>query len=170
MAFDAIRGEAGTRVVREPGGVELVVVAVDAIVAHAGERQRIVSDVAVHAAEVAVRADERESVLLMQLRDIIHQPGPRCVAPGAVITDGHRMNIGVAGDAIRWHRCIEHQGTMTGPAIHLRMHTHQRERRGIMVEDQGIAHCHPAIRNVAGRAVDLEGSTMRRLTYRPSGE
>ena len=160
VAFDAIGGEAGTRMVREPGSVEFVDVAVDTIVPDASERQRIVSHMAIHTAEVAVRADEREAVLLVQLGDIIHQPGPWGVASRAVVAHGHRVNIGVARDAVRWGGRVEHHRTMAGAAIHLGMDAYQREPRTVVIKAERIAHHDPAIRNMAGRAVDLEGRTV----------
>ena len=101
MALDTIRGETGTHVVRGCRGVVLVDMAVDAIVPHTCKGQRIVGRMTIHTAHVAVRPDERETVLLMQFRNIIHQPGPRRVASCTVIANGHGMNIRVAGNAIR---------------------------------------------------------------------
>ncbi len=142
---------------------------VDAIVPHTCERQRIVGEVAVHTAQVAMCSGKREPVLFMQLRDIIHQPGPGGVASGAVVADGHRVNIGMAGDAIRRDRRIEQHGAVAGLAIHLRVHANQRKRCGIMIEAQRIAHHDPAIRNVASCTVDLEVGSVRRLAERQIG-
>lgn len=113
MAFDTIRGETGTHVVRGCRGVVFVHVAVDTIVPHTCEGQRIVGRVTIHTARVAMCTDERETILLVQFGDIIHQPGPRCVTTGAVIANGHGMNIRMAGNAIRRYRCIEYHGSVT---------------------------------------------------------
>ncbi len=94
---------------------------IDAIVPHACERKCVVGDVTIHTTQVAVRPDEREPVLLMQLRDIVHQPRAGRMASGTVVTNGHRVNIGMAGDAIRWDRGVEKHGAMTRLAIHLCM-------------------------------------------------
>lgn len=117
VALDAVRGEPGPGMVRRTGRHELITVAIDAIVAEAVEGERVVRDVAVNTAQVAVDADERESILLVQLGDAIYEPGARRMAARAVIAHGHGMHIGMAADAIGGDWRIEPDRCMARTAV-----------------------------------------------------
>ena len=96
VALRTIRGKAGGHVVRVPGRGVIALMAVDAVIPHALEGERVVGLVAIHAAEVSVHTDQGEAVLFMQLGNGIHQPCLRGVASGAVIPHRHGMHVGVA--------------------------------------------------------------------------
>ena len=68
---------------------------IDAIVPYSQESQGIVSGMAIHTTHIAMNPNQREAVLFMQFRYVIHQPGSRGVATRTIITQGHRMYIGV---------------------------------------------------------------------------
>lgn len=143
-----------------------------------------------------MRTDEREPVLLVQLRDVIHDPIHRGMTTRTIISYAHSMHIDVTGSAI--HGCrIEDQGGVTRLAIHFRVSTFQREFRGVVLEDH--CRCHsihqrllhsrlalvlqdggfgldpdercvvPTRRAVALGAIDGEVLAMRRLRRQPRG-
>lgn len=151
---------------------------------------------AIGAAQVSMRTDQRESILLVQFRDRVHDPIHRGMTARAIIAHAHPMHVGVARCAI--HGCrIEDQGGVARLAIHFRVSTFQREFRGVVLED----HCrcrgihqrllHPRLalvlqdgsfgldpdercvvptrRAVALGAIDGEVLSMRRLGRQPRG-
>lgn len=105
-------------------------------------------------------ASQSETVLLVQFRDVVHQPCSGCVAPRAIIAHRHRMHIGMAGNAVGRDRGVELHRTVAGTAIHLGMDPLQWKSSAIMVEAQRIAHHDPTIGNMACRTIDPEGIPM----------
>ena len=116
--------------------------------------------VAIHATEVAMRADQRETVLLVQFGDLIHQPCLRSMATCAVVAHGHGMHIAMARNAIRGGLHIEADRCVARPAVDARMHPDQRHSGAVMAEAQGGLHRRPTIRKVTSGAIDLEHLTV----------
>ena len=100
--------------VRVLGRGVVALMAVDAVVPHALERECVVGLVAIHAAQVAMHTDQGEPVLFMQLGDGIHQPRIRRVASCAIIPYCHGMNVGVARNALRSGPGLEDQRRVAG--------------------------------------------------------
>lgn len=161
MALVAIGGEAGGDVVRLPGRRVLVPVTIDALIADPLERQGVLRNVTIHTTGREMRTKERESVLFVQFRDIIHQPGLLRMAACTIVAHRHGMHIRVARHTIRRRFHIEIQGYVTGPAIDRDVLSGQGKSRSAMVELQRVAQDVPGLRHVAGRTIDCERRAMR---------
>ena len=108
-------------------GIVVLVTAVT-IVAHPIELQGVTCSVAVRTGQVTVRTNKCESVLLMQIRYVVHDPIHGCVTASAIIANACGMNVSMAGRT--GHGCcIEDQSSMARLAIHLRMGSFQRKIR-----------------------------------------
>ena len=164
VTVHAILRETGTRMVRVLRSHIVGLVAIDTVVPEPCESERVVGHMTVHAAQIVMRADQRETVLLVQFRDIIHQPGPWCVTSRTIIAYGHRVHVGVASHTISRNRRIESQRTVAGAAINFSVQTDQRKCCGIVIETQWLPHRRPIGRYMARRAIDHEALTVRRLT------
>ena len=81
----------------------------------------------------------------------------------AIITQGHLMHIGMAGDARGADRLIEHERSVTGAAIDATMHAHEGHGGAVVIERDRIDERGPTVRNVARRAVHLQGVSVRGL-------
>ena len=119
--------------VRVLGRRVVVLVAVDAVIPHALEREQIVGLVAIHTAQVAVRAYQGEPVLFVQFGNGIDQPSVRGVASGAIIPNRHGMHVGVARNAFRCGPGLENERRVAGLAIHGLVLTFQGKRGAVMV-------------------------------------
>lgn len=126
--------------VRNPGSHEVGLMAIDTIISHSCKGKRIISGMAIDAAQVAMDPDQGEPVLFVQFRNVIHQPGVRCVASHAIITNGHRMHIDMARKTIRRNGFIESHGSMTRSTIQYDMLSDQRKSGTVMVKDHRIGH------------------------------
>ena len=165
MAFGAVLRVPRSLVVGVLGGPEILRVAVEAVVAQPVEAQLGFALVAVEAVCRGVGAQQGETVVLVQLGDIVHQPVGGIVAAGAVLPRGLLMHVGVAGYAFRIG-LVEHQGLVAGLAVHGFVAPFQTEEGLPMVEDHVLAHALPPVGHVAIPAVDLHGGTVRRLSER----
>lgn len=67
-----------------------------------------------------MRSYESESILLMQILDVVHDPIHGGMAASAVVAHTCRVNVRMAGRTIHG-RSIEDEGSMARLAIHLRM-------------------------------------------------
>ena len=72
--------------------------AVDTVVTDAVEPEGRFGNMAFKAGSCCVHAEQWETVVLMELGDVVHEPVLSRVAAGAVVSDGHLVYIGVAGD------------------------------------------------------------------------
>ena len=160
MAFTAVHGEPRSRMVRRLGGHEIGAVAVDAIIPQSCESEGVVRAVAIHTTQVAVNADQRETVLFVQFGDLVHQPCTRRMATGAVIAHGHGVYIHVARNAIRCELLVESHRTVARLAVDARMYPDQGQSGAVMVETQRVLHGRPTIRKVTSGAIDLERLTV----------
>ncbi len=108
----------------------------EAIVADTVELQGVACGVTIGTAQVAVRTRQRKAVLLVQLRDVVHDPIHRGMAAHAVTSYAHPVHVRVARCAIHGRR-VEDQRRMARLAIHFGMGPLQREVRGVVLEDHG---------------------------------
>lgn len=159
--------------------------AIDTIISNPVKLQFRCRFMAVGTSGVSVGAHQRKTIVLVQLSNIVHQPILRIMASCAVCSDSLIVHIGMAGNTVlaRFRkdqgfmaRSAVHPGVLTGkgkigcivvkfrsipsdlPTRHLR---YFRLRR--FVEFPGIKRNFPSVRRMAGSAVDLEISTVRRL-------
>ena len=124
MAIHTVGGKAGGRVIGMGRCHKIVVVATDAIVSDPFKPQRRFGFVAIHTIGLGMGADQREAVVLMQLRNSVHQPVRGGMAPEAIVPDGLLVYIGMAGNTLR-AGIGKNQGRVTTPAIHLLVLTFQ---------------------------------------------
>ena len=184
VAFCAIGGKTGVFVVGVSGGGKIREVAIDTIISDPLEAQGGFRFMAVGTSGRGMCANERESVILMQLGNIVHQPIFRIVAAGAVISDRSVVHIGVAGNTSGFG-VRKNQRFMAGPAIHPNMLPGKGEIGFGVAELGGIPADLPAGgfgkyrtaavplvigyfptgRRMAVGAIDLELGAVRRLRY-----
>lgn len=130
---------------------------------------------------------QRESIVLVQLSYIIHQPIVGGMAAGTIRTDGAAVHILMAGNTT----CLglrKNERFMAGPAIGLGMLTFELKIGFVVVKRHGIPADLPAGdprkyrtrpvpgikrdlppgRRVTGSAIDLEISAVRRLGENPN--
>lgn len=143
MAVCAIGGKTDTLVIGTGGSRIIGAVAIDTIISNAVELQTGFGGMAVGASGNSVCADERKAVVVVQLRNIVHQPALRCMAPGTVIPHGSVVHIGVAGDAVGIGICKNH-ASVTDPAIDPDVLTGKREARFGVAEPRSIRSQLPA--------------------------
>jgi hypothetical protein len=128
VTFDAIRTEAIRDMVRRLGCLIIVPMATDAIVTDPFELKVIPRGMTLRATQIPMRPDQRESILFVDLRNIVHDPIHRGMATCTIISYGHRMHVRVARSAVR--RCrIENQGSVAGLAIDRTVRTFQHKCR-----------------------------------------
>lgn len=143
VAIRAIGGKARILVVGVGGGSEVRSMAIDAFVANPLEAQRRFRLVAIGTGGKGMCAEKRETVILMQLGNIIHQPVFGVVASGTIFTDCAVVHIGMAGYTLRFcirkdHRCV------AGPAVHLNVLSGEWETGFGMTESRRIPTDLPA--------------------------
>lgn len=143
VAFCTIGGKTGCFVVGVGGGRKIGLVTIDTVIAHPVELQARFRFMAVGTSGRGMCANERETVVVVEFGNIIHQPVLRTVAPGTVIPDGSVVDIRVAGNTgsigIR-----EDQAFVAGPAIHPDMLARERKTGFGMAEPRGIPADLPA--------------------------
>ena len=100
VAFGAIRGKASGHMVRASCCHVISLVTIDAIIPKPLECERISSTMTIHTAQCDVHTHQRESILFMDLRNIVHQPALWCVATHAIIANTLAVNISMTGDTV----------------------------------------------------------------------
>lgn len=168
------------------GGHIVVPVAIDAFIAQTVEAQRRFGRVAIGAGGQGMRAEEGETVVLVQFRNIVHQPVQRVVAAGAIRPHGSVVHVGMAGDAIGL-RLGKNQALVAGAAIDPDVLAGKGKIRFGMAEPRAVpsdlpAGCFgkngaaavpgiegylPTGRGVAVGAIDPEGCAVWRLGKHP---
>ena len=132
-----------------------------------------------------MRTHQWKAVVLVQFCDVVHQPVVGIVAPGAVVP--HRLVVHVCVAGIAFHAgASKHKGCVALPAIGGGVLAGEGKIGGVVVEPRGIYRhfpaCYPrfsglsqfvefpvasgnipAIRRVAGGAIDLKFGAVRRL-------
>ena len=99
-------------------------------------------------------SQQRETIFLMQLGDIVHQPVFGSVAAGAVQTNGGAVHIRMAGNTLG-ARLRKNQRLVAVPAIHPDMPALKRESRSIVVKMKRICIYFPAERGMAVSTIGL---------------
>mgnify|MGYP001608627516 CR=1 FL=1 len=164
MANRTIHRIARRLVVGRRRRLEFVEVAIQAIIPDSVEAQRRFRNVAIPAVCHRMVAEQREAVVEMQFRDIVHQPMRSAMATGAILAHRHLVQVGVAGNAIRLG-FLENERLVTVPAVHRGMFAGQR-KIGLVVGETlrsggsgwnwllpGFRCYFPTIGRVAGGAV-----------------
>ena len=106
----------------------VVLVTAETVIPHPIELQGVPCSVAVRTGQVTMSPYQCESVLLMQILYVVHDPIHGCVTASAVVANACGMNVSMAGRTVHGC-CIKDQGSMTRLAIHLRMGSFQRKIR-----------------------------------------
>ena len=163
MAFDAIGREARHHMVRVRGGLVVRLMAIEALIADPCERGAVVRYMAIHTAQVAIHPHQRKAILLIQFRNVIHQPAHRGMAARTIITDGHAVNVRMARNAVAPGCLAKDHGGVARFAIHFFVHADQGKFGLRVIESHRLAHRCPTVRDMAGGAIDLQRFTMRRL-------
>ena len=118
MAIHTVGGKSGGRVIGIGRCHKVIVVATDTIVSDPLKSQRRLGFVAIYTIRLSMGSDQRKAVVLMQLRNSVHQPVCRGMTPGAIVPDGLLVYVGMAGNALRTG-IGKNQRRMATPAIHL---------------------------------------------------
>lgn len=92
VALNTISGESIGDMVRRLCGHVVVLVTTEAIITDAVELQWVAGSVTICTAQATMRTHEGETVLLVQLRDVVHDPIHRCMAACAIISNAHSMH------------------------------------------------------------------------------
>lgn len=183
MAFDTIGGKTGAFVIGVGAGSVIVAVAIDAIVSDAVESQTGFGFVAVGASGQRMSAHQGKTIVLVQCGNVIDQPVLGGMTTGAVGAGRPVVQIGMTGNTFR-ARFRKDQRLVANPAIHPGMLTGQGKTSVIVIKAQRILPEFPARRSgfcrlsivfpafkryfpagsrMAGGAIDLEVSAVRRL-------
>ena len=117
MAIRTIGGKTDALVVWAGSGRIIGQVAIDTIISDALKLQTGFRFMTIRTGGNGVRANERKTVVVVQFRNIVHQPVLCIMTPGAVFSDGSVVQIGVTGNAVGIGIRKNH-GFMAGPAIH----------------------------------------------------
>lgn len=100
----AIGGKTGVFVVGVGGGGVILEVAIDTVVSNSFETQGTLRFMAIGTGGGGMGAGQRETVVLMQFGNPVHQPVFGIVAAGAIFPYRTVVHIGMAGDTFRF--CI----------------------------------------------------------------
>ena len=96
VTLTAIRRITSLLVIGIRGSLVVFTMTIDAVCTEWVKPEIRLTGMAFEAIGHLVRTDKREGYLLMDLRDVVHDPGFRRVAPGAICTDGLLMHICMA--------------------------------------------------------------------------
>lgn len=143
VAFDTILRKIGALVVRIYGSFIVIFMAIDTIISDPVEAQSGFRFMTVGAGSRGMRAHQRESIVLVQFGNIVHQPVIRIVAAGAVVSDRSVVHIGMAGNT-RGIRVGKNKALVAGPAIRADMLTGEGKIGFGMAEPRGIPTDLPA--------------------------
>lgn len=149
--------------VRASRSHEILLVAVDAVVPQSRKVERVDGAVAIHAVQRYVRPHQWESILLMDLRDGVHQPVLRSVTTHTVVANCLTVEVGMAGNTIAQRSFIKIDRRMALPTADPGVNTLQGESSGPVIEGHITAHRGPAMRIMACRAIDLHPLAVGRL-------
>ena len=133
VALRAVGRKPGRRMVGVGRGMEVVEVAVDAVVADAVEAQSRFREVAVGTGCLGMPSQQWEPVVLVQLGDIVHQPVFAAVAAGAIVAEGHLVHVGMAAYTFTF-RFRKYQCFVAAPAVRRGMLAFQQKPCFIMVK------------------------------------
>lgn len=112
-------------------------VTTDAIIAHGGKLQHRRSAVALFTTYRLVNARQRESVLLVQLGDVVYQPIGSGVAARTIGSDAELVHVFVTSVAVG-RRFGELQGFVATSAVHIDVLTREGKTGFTVVKTHGI--------------------------------
>ena len=159
VALLTIDRKGGVIVVGVGGGVEIIQVAIDAVIADPVKLQGRFRYVAIIATQHCMCPQQGKSIFLMQFRNIVHQPVRRRMTAGAVCPNSSAVHIRVAGNALGT-RFLKNQGLMAIPAIHLGVLPLKRKSGKAVVERKGVHVNFPTERRVAVGTVGFEATAV----------
>ena len=162
VALLTIDRKSGVMVVGVGGGVEIIQVAIDTVIADPVKLQGRFRYVAIIATQHCMCPQQGKSIFLMQFGNVVHQPVLGRMAPGAVRTNSGAVHIRMAGNT--FGACLgKNQGLVTIPAIHPGMLPFQRKSSGIVIKEKGIHLYFPAERGMAIGTIGLKAIAVRGL-------
>ena len=162
VALLTIDRKGGVIVVGVGGGVEIIQVAIDAVIADPVKLQGRFRYVAIIATQHCMRPQQGKTILLMQFGDIVHQPVLGRMAPGAVRTNSGAVHVRMAGNTFG-ARLGKNQGLVTIPAVHPGMPPRQRKSSGIVIKGKSVRIYFPAERGMAVGTIALKAGAVRGL-------
>ena len=173
VAIDAFPGVARFDMIRGSRGQEILEVTINAFVADAVELQPGFGYMAVVATDLGMGAQQWKAIVLVQFRNVIHQPVFNGMAAGAVGANRHVVQVRVAGNAVG-AGLLKNQVFVTQAAVRCGMTAVQRKTGAGMVKSWAggairylaipeLRRYLPAIGAVAGSAIHFEVFAVWRL-------
>lgn len=153
VAFRTVGGKVVLDVIRARGRLKILEVAIDAVISQSVETKSGLGLVTVKTGDGRVGADQWETVIKMDLGDIIHQPVVGRMTSRTILTYGLLMDVDMTRNTFSRglgedHRC------MTGLAVDKGVLSFQTKSGGLVIEEEVFPQGLPSGRSMAVGTTD----------------